>query len=118
MPTPNDIQRQVERLTTDMVGLSLCDHQNYPSLRNIGQGYQEIGISNRTNISYALKNISYRNVYIELNRTQTYNLKMLDGALIYMTYRFRHNQIEKHSLAFFSFSVFRGISKQSRYLHQ
>ncbi len=100
-PSPEQIRKQMERTTADLVGLSLCDRQNFPSMRNIGQGCYEIGISDKGNISYALKNLSYRDIYTELNRMQSYNMRMLDGALIHMMYRFRNNQIEAHRLAFF-----------------
>jgi hypothetical protein len=95
------IFRQITKLTEVLVGLSLCDHQNFPAIHNLQHGYCEIGISNHTNLSYALKNISYHKIYAELERTQTYNLKMLDGALVQMVYCFRNDIIESHRLAFF-----------------
>lgn len=101
MPTPEQIRRQMERLTADLVGLSLCDRQNFPSLRDLGQGRREVGIGERGNIGYALRNVPYHDIYAELNRTQTYNLRMLDGALVQMMYRFRDDRIEAHRLAFF-----------------
>jgi len=101
MPTPEDIRHQMEKLTADLVGLSLCDRQNFPALRDFGQGCREVGIGDRGNISFALKNVPYHEIYSELERTQTYNLRMLDGALIQMMYRFRDNQVETHRLAFF-----------------
>ena len=101
MPSPEQIRQQVAQLTADLVGLSLCDRQNFPAMRDLGQGLQEVGIGNRGNISYALKNVTYLEIYRELVRTQTYNLRMLDGALIQMMYRFRNNEVEAHRLAFF-----------------
>ncbi len=101
MPTPEQIRQQMEMLTADLVGLSLCDRQNFPSLRDLGHGCYEVGIGERGNVSYALKNVPYHDIYVELDRTQTYNLRMLDGALIQMMYRFRDNQVESHRLAFF-----------------
>lgn len=101
MPTPEQIRHQMEKLTADLVGLSLCDRQNFPSLRDIGQGCREVGIGDRGNVSYALKNVPYHEIYAELDRTKTFNVRMLDGALIQMMYRFRNNQVEAHRLAFF-----------------
>lgn len=101
MPSSEQIRQQMETLTADLVGLSLCGHQNFPSMRDLGQGMREIGIGDRGNISHALKNIPYHDIYNELDRTQTYNLKMLDGALVHMMYRFRNDQVEAHRLAFF-----------------
>jgi hypothetical protein len=101
MPLAERMRRQVETLTADLIGVSLCNNQNFPSLRDLGHGIYEIGISNKRNISNALRNVSYRDVYDEIERTQTYNLKMLDGALIQMMYRFKNDEIIAHRLAFF-----------------
>jgi hypothetical protein len=92
---------QVVRLTADLVGLSVCNHQNFPSMRDLGRGVKEVGLGVKSNLSVALKNVAYCDVYDELERTQTYNLKMLDGALIQMMYRFNYEVIEAHRLAFF-----------------
>ena len=40
-------------------------------------------------------------MYLELCTKRTFNIKMIDGALIQMQYRFRKNKIESHRLAFF-----------------
>nr|VFJ69961.1 MAG: hypothetical protein BECKFW1821C_GA0114237_102043 [Candidatus Kentron sp. FW] len=101
MPGAEQIRQQMEKLTADLVGLSLCDRQNFPSLRNLGQGLREIGVGDNGNVSYALKNVPYHDIYMELDKTGTYNLRMLDGALIHMGYRFLNNRIETHRLAFF-----------------
>lgn len=77
------------------------DQQNFPSMQNFNGGEQEISIGNKQNISYAMKNVPYRDIYTELDRTQAYNAKMLDGALIQMMYRFRGNMVVAHRLAFF-----------------
>lgn len=87
-------------LTSNLIELSLCDRQNFPALRDLGKGYREVGISCGEKIAYALKNLSYREIYAELERTGTYNLRMLDGALVQMMYRFRNDRIEAHRLAF------------------
>lgn len=101
MPDPEQIRKQVEKLTADMIGLSLCDRQNFPSIRDLGQGRREIGIGKKANFSFMLKNVAYKDIYAELDRSQIYNLRMLDGALIQMMYRFQGNQVETHRLAFF-----------------
>ncbi len=101
MASPQLIFNEITKLTTDLISLSLSNHQNFPTLSNIGNDCQEIAISGRKNISYTLKNRPYSEIYIELQKTQTYNLKMLDGALIQMMYRFRKKHLEEHRLAFF-----------------
>lgn len=92
---------QMEKLTSDLIRLSLCDRQNFPCMRKLGRGFHEVGIGDRDNLSYALKNVPYHEVYKELDRAQAYNLRMLDGALVHMMYRFRNNVVEAHRLGFF-----------------
>lgn len=81
--------------------MSLCNHQNFPSFKDFEGGVQEIGFGENENLSLVLKNIPYCDIYLELDRKQTYNLRMLDGALIQMMYRFRNGSLESHRLAFF-----------------
>jgi len=100
-PSAEQIRLQMARMAADLIGLSLCDRQNFPSLRDLGKGLREVGIGDKGNVSYALKNVPYHAIYSELERTHTYNFRMLDGALIHMMYRFRDDQVETHRLAFF-----------------
>ena len=101
MPKPEQVRQQMQQLTAELIGFSLCNRQNFPSMRDLGKGICEIGIGARENLSYALKNVPYHDVYIEMERTETYNIRMLDGALIHMMYRFQDDQLEAHRLAFF-----------------
>lgn len=101
MLTPEQIRQQIERLTAELIELSLCDRQEFPAMRNLGKGYCEVGIGTKGSLSYALKNVSYQDIYMELDREKAYNMRMLDGALIHMMYRFKNNQLETHRLAFF-----------------
>jgi len=42
MITPEKIRAQVESLTTDLIGCSLCEEQKFPSLRNEPSNIQKI----------------------------------------------------------------------------
>lgn len=101
MPTPDQLRHQVERLTSDLIGLSLCNHQNFPSVRNLGGGITVLDIGKRSCSSLVLKNVPYHEVYSELERTHTYNLRMIDGALVQLMYRFNNDDLVAHRLAFF-----------------
>ena len=101
MLSPKIIHDQVRCLTADFISLNLCDHQNYPSMKTISRSITEIGISKTGDISIVLKNLPYHIIYDELKRTETYNLIMLDGAIIHIIYRFVNNHIHSHRLAFF-----------------
>jgi hypothetical protein len=100
MITPKNIRTQVERLTTDLIECCLSEEQKFPSLRDEPSNIQiiDFGISD---LSIVLKNKPYQEIYNELLRTQAYNLKMIDGALIQLMYKFHGNSIQSHRLAFF-----------------
>ena len=95
-----EIYKQIENVTSQMVAVSLCDRQQFPTMRDIG-GKWEISVKEASALSIALKNLPYQVIYTELDRTGTYNLKMIDGALIQMMYTFDNKGIKSHRLAFF-----------------
>lgn len=101
MPTPESIRNQVQQLTEDLISLSLCNHQNFPSIRDMAGHTKEIGFSHDNDLSIVLKNLPYKEIYDELERVEAYNLKMIDGALIQMSYRFINGDLSSHRLAFY-----------------
>ena len=90
----------MERLTTDLIKCSLCEEQKFPSLRDEPSNIKKIDFG-KSDLSIVLKNKPYQEIYNELLRTQAYNLKMIDGALIQLMYKFHGNSIRSHRLAFF-----------------
>lgn len=101
-----DVLMQIQQLTVDMIESGLCDAQNFPSLKQSPGGITEIGISSVEN-SIFLKNISYCEMYTELLNRKHYNLKMIDGALITLLYRFQNNDLVAHRLSFFQHLIWR-----------
>lgn len=95
-----EIYIQIQNVTSQMVAISLCDRQQFPTMRDIG-GKWEISVKESSTLSIALKNLPYQIIYKELDRAGTYNLKMIDGALIQMMYMFDDQGIMSHRLAFF-----------------
>lgn len=103
MLTTMKIFNQINRLTTDLIQTGLCDAQNFPSLKRHSGNIEEIGIRNTDNLdnSIFLRNMSYSDMYKQLITMGKYNIKMIDGALISMSYRFDNNHLIKHRLSFF-----------------
>ena len=100
MLNAKDVLKQIQQLTIDMIESGLCDAQNFPSSTQSTGGITEIGISSAEN-SIFLKNISYAEMYAELLSRKHYNLKMIDGALITLLYRFQNENLIAHRLSFF-----------------
>lgn len=99
--TPLQTLRQIRSLTESLVGLSLSNEQNFPATHGQpGQSF-EITVSTAAGMSVALKNVSYRDIYAELEEARCFNVKMLDGALISLRYRFESGVICEHALSYF-----------------
>ena len=96
MSIKEDIYKQILDITTCLVGINLSVEQNYPSMKD-----NNIYITNRDNLSIALKNISYNEIYEELEKAKNYNMKLIDGGLIQFMYSFEENELVKAKLAFF-----------------
>ena len=104
MVVAKDIFLQVQKITSNLIELGLCMDQNFPSIVKGGSSIVEVNIEtikSSNNSSIFLKNISYSDMYHELCRQRMFNIKMIDGALIQMQYRFNSDSIESHRLAFF-----------------
>lgn len=100
MPDPQSIYRQISKLTEDLIRSGLCDMQNFPSITHDSGNITEIGITGSQN-SICLKNIPYSVMYQELLKSKSYNIKMIDGALLTLLYRFRSGDITAHRLSYF-----------------
>jgi len=98
--SPEQVHAQIESLTADLIEIGLCNHQKFPLLRTEGT-MAEVAIPGITNLSVVLKNIPYSEIYTELCNSQCYNLRMVDGALIQLMYRFVNGRVRSHRLAFF-----------------
>jgi hypothetical protein len=98
---PQDVARQVRDLTVALVGVGLCNDQNFPSTYGDPAHSFEISIGSESALAIALRNLPYAHVYDEMNRARAFNFKMLDGALITMRYRFNRGEVVEHALTYF-----------------
>lgn len=100
MVSPSIIEKQIKTITRDLINCSLCVNQNYPKLeKSHSKTYIEF---NNCKNSGMLKNLPYCDIYNDLVKLKSYNMQMLDGAIIQFMYEFDRNELKKHRLAFFS----------------
>jgi hypothetical protein len=99
--TPLQTLKQINELTQALVGLSLSNEQNFPTTQGKPNAAFEISVNTAAGMSVALKNVAYRDIYGELEKARCFNIKMLDGALISLRYRFLVGVICEHSLSYF-----------------
>lgn len=99
--TPQQTLMQINDLTQALVRLSLSNEQNFPTTHGKPNAAFEISVNTAAGMSVALKNVAYRDIYGELEKARCFNVKMLDGALVSLRYRFLAGVICEHSLSYF-----------------
>lgn len=78
--------------------LGLSDDQQFPFIRR--RGLTEVTFENASLVSRSIKTIPYTDVYADFVRDRVFSAKLLDGALVQMTYAFDGSDLAKHRLAF------------------
>lgn len=94
--TAKEVYNQIESITSKLILVGLSEEQNFPAEND---GY--IYISGNQDLSVALKNVPYGEVYKILDKTRNYNIKLMDGALLQLMYSFERKELKKARLAFF-----------------
>ncbi|WP_084022366.1 DUF2290 domain-containing protein [Chlorobaculum limnaeum] len=96
-----DTLSEIEALTANLVGLSLSNEQNFPSTHGDPKSNFEITVKNAGALTVALRNVSYRDIYSTLSDANCFNMKLLDGALVCLRYRFEAGKLVEHNLGYF-----------------
>ncbi len=98
--TPGQVFEEIQTIIGRMIEAGLSNQQNYPSIRKVGRN-SEIGIAGAPSISVSMKDRPYAEIYDELDKARAYHLRMIDGALLQMYYRFEKRTITAHRLCVF-----------------
>ena len=101
MSNANIVLQEIYSMTEKLILINLSVSQNYPSSISTNDYGVEITFSGASNLSVALKNIEYHEIYRQLDRSNNYNLKLIDGALIQLSYTFSKDKLVSHRLSFF-----------------
>jgi|ERR1035441_6102913 hypothetical protein len=100
MIEPGHVVEEIRQLTSKCIELSLCNDQNYPAAVKVG-ALTNISFAGGGGYTIALKNVAYAEVYSSLLVSKAYNLRMVDGALLQLSYTFHDRLLTRHRLAFF-----------------
>lgn len=98
--TPSEAFKEIQSLTGQLISTGLCIDQNFPALQQDGN-IAEVTFGSTIDLSVTLKNISYAEAYTVLIANRSFNLKMIDGGIIQLLYKFENNKLLRHRLAFF-----------------
>jgi hypothetical protein len=108
--SPQTVYDQMREVIERLITVNLSVTQFFPSIRTGTNG--DSIISRKASSSIALKNIPYEEIYVELERTQAFDIKLIDGGLLILQYHFNHDgTLVQHRLAYFPSPVLPSIDE-------
>ena len=96
------ILKEIHSLTETLIRLNLSIDQNFPTTLGTPSRSFEINVANSEKLTSALKNVPYREIFSVIESSRSYNIRMIDGALIILRYKFHNDSISEHVLSYFS----------------
>lgn len=91
---------QINRIIGELVQAGLIDDQNFATSR-LSNGLREVRFDGAEEITIALKDLPYSDVYRSFIKNRTYNVLMFDGGMMQIMYTFRRSTLLRHRLAYF-----------------
>lgn len=104
MATLESVRKEIFDLTAQLVEVGLSSDQNFPATRTfVGEdgAVTDLCVSGVDEVSSALRERPYPEIYAGLRSRRAFNVLMIDGAMIQLRYRFRGEVLLKHVLAFY-----------------
>ena len=98
--TPKSLKEDIDGLISELIGCGLCDDSNFSAIRSFVGG-ANVTFSGAEHVYIALGDIEYTDIYHELADKRSYNMKLVDGALVQMMYRVEDDRLLQHRLAFY-----------------
>ncbi|WP_251766911.1 DUF2290 domain-containing protein [Shewanella indica] len=97
-----EVYAQLQEVIIRLIKSGLSVKEEFPSIKNNGE-FVTIGSHKGISNSTALKNIPYVEIYAEIEKHESYHVKLIDGGLLSFQYQFFDNgtHIRKHRLAYF-----------------
>lgn len=105
------VKDEIDEIITFLVSKGMCSFQNYPVIKG-DKKEKSIGWGNITNLSIALKNIDYKDIYNEINKNHDYTMKLIDGTIIQLLYRFQDDKLYSHRLAVFPSPILQSFEEE------
>ena len=98
--TPSTVRAQVEDVLNRLIGTSLSVKQFHPTVKKGIGGVVSIGRPHSSAV--ALRDVSYEDIYRDIDSNEAYDIKLIDGGLLIFQYKFSATEeLRKHRLAYF-----------------
>lgn len=99
-PIHRVILAEIWQATSSLVESGFADDQNSAYESRVGEDTFVVRYSNMLPFAPLLKSVPYVDAYREQRENRSFNLLMLDGAMIQMVYEFTSDRLMRHRLAF------------------
>jgi hypothetical protein len=99
MTTAAAVKRQIETLTINLIEASMVDDQNLPVLRTLPDHRTEVTYPNARMVD-VFADRPYEDTYDDTLAERSYNLRLLDGGLVQMSYEFHRDDLLVARLCF------------------
>ncbi len=83
-----------------LIESGLVDDQNFAFIDRQGKNNYLVRHQNQSAITSVSRERPYADMYLEQRRKRYFNMLMLDGALLQMTYEFHYGELTRHRLVF------------------
>ena len=98
---PVTIKEDIDSLIANLIEKGICDDSNFSAVRSSGRNQTDITFHGAEHVSIALGEVEYTEIYRELGNKRSYNMKLIDGALLQLMYRIEDGKLRQHRLAFY-----------------
>lgn len=99
--TPKDTCEAINKITRHLMTVGLSNSQNFSRVENKGN-HVDVIYRGYSDVSKALRDVPYKEMYDHLDNNNQFSIKMLDGGLVHYKYRFvKHGELGKHTLAYY-----------------
>jgi hypothetical protein len=95
------IKVEVDRILASLIEQGIADDQNFSALRYVAANCFEVTFAGAEHLSIAMENVPYEEIYSEIVSRRSYNIKLVDGGLLQLSYFFEREELRKHRLAFY-----------------
>ena len=99
-PDHRKVKDEINGAISALVNSGLADDYNFAYEANIGTNRHLILYSNEASFQSSTRNRSYVENYRTFRIERSFNVLMLDGAMLQMTYEFGDRRLVRHRLAF------------------
>ena len=94
------VVQEINGATAALVASGLADDQNLAFESQVGADDYLVRYRRHDTVGSAPRNTPYDDAYRELRQARSFNVLMLDGAMLQMEYEFREQRLIRHRLAF------------------